>query len=49
NKGCSKALLDDPCLLNGLNVHRGRVTHAAVAQALDYEYQPAKEALAGDG
>ncbi|MEJ1464110.1 MAG: alanine dehydrogenase [Candidatus Sedimenticola sp. (ex Thyasira tokunagai)] len=48
NKGCSKALLDDPCLLNGLNVHRGRVTHAAVAQALDYEYQPAKEALAGE-
>ena len=45
NKGYSQALLDDSGLLNGLNVHRGRVTHAAVAEALGYEYQPAREAL----
>jgi alanine dehydrogenase len=37
-KGCKKALEDDRHLLNGLNVHQGRVTHREVAQALGYEY-----------
>jgi len=32
-----KALTDDPHLRNGLNVHRGRVTNRAVAEALGYE------------
>ena len=41
NKGAEKALLDDQHLLNGLNVHRGRVTCNAVAQALGYDYVPA--------
>lgn len=41
-----KALLKDPHLLNGLNVHRGHITHQAVAEALDQEYKPAIEVLA---
>ncbi len=45
NKGCKQALLDDPHLLEGLNVHTGRVTYEAVAQDLGYDYQPALEAL----
>lgn len=32
-----KAILDDKHLRNGLNVHRGRITNAAVAEALGYE------------
>jgi alanine dehydrogenase len=32
-----KAILDDRHLRNGLNVHRGRITNAAVADALGYE------------
>lgn len=35
----------DPHLLNGLNVHRGRITHQAVARALEQNFQPATEAL----
>jgi alanine dehydrogenase len=38
DKGCKKALEDDRHLLNGLNVHRGRVTHREVAAALNYDY-----------
>lgn len=34
DKGWRQALLDDPHLRNGLNVHAGRVTHRAVAEAL---------------
>jgi len=45
DKGASKALLDDPHLLDGLNVHRGRVTHEAVARDLGYDYVPPAEAL----
>ena len=36
NKGTS-ALLDDANLLNGLNVHKGKVTYAPVAEALGLE------------
>ena len=32
-----EALTDDPHLRNGLNVHRGRITNAPVAEALGYE------------
>jgi len=32
-----KAILDDKHLRNGLNVHKGRITNAAVAEALGYE------------
>lgn len=34
NKGLKRALSDDPHLMNGLNVHAGKITYAAVAQAL---------------
>jgi alanine dehydrogenase len=40
-----KALLADKHLQNGLNVHSGRVTHKAVAEALNYPYQPAEEVI----
>jgi alanine dehydrogenase len=45
-KGARQAMLDDPHLLNGLNVHRGKVTYQDVARDLGYEYVPAREALA---
>jgi alanine dehydrogenase len=41
-----KAILDDPHLRNGLNVHKGRVTNRAVAEALGYEMAEPKTALA---
>lgn len=41
-----QALLDDENLLNGLNVHAGRVTYKAVADDLGYEYVPPARALA---
>lgn len=37
NKGL-QALKDDACLMEGLNVHEGKVTYKAVAEALGYEY-----------
>lgn len=40
-----KAILDDRHLRNGLNVHRGRVTNAAVAEALGYEMAEPQSAL----
>ena len=46
DKGYRRALLDDPHLLNGLNVHAGEVTCREVANALGYEHRPALEALA---
>ena len=49
NKGPKQAMLDDPHLLNGLNVHEGKVTYKAVVDALgeqlDLEYLDAREAL----
>ena len=47
DKGPAKAMLDDPHLLEGLNVHRGQVTYDDVANHLGYQYVPAREALAG--
>ncbi len=38
DKGVDGALRDDPHLLAGLNVHRGRITHPAVADALGLAY-----------
>lgn len=43
--GWKAALAADPHLANGLNVHAGHVTHAAVAHDLGYEYRPAADAL----
>jgi alanine dehydrogenase len=45
NKGAKQAMLDDPHLLNGLNVHAGRITYEAVARDLGYDYVPAVQAL----
>lgn len=41
-----QALVDDPNLRNGLNVHRGRITNAPVAEALGYEMVEAVAAVA---
>ena len=38
NKGYKQALQDDTHLLNGLNIHRGKVTYKAVAETLGYPY-----------
>ncbi len=40
-----QALLDDPHLRDGLNIHHHQVTCEPVAQALGYTYVPAAEAL----
>lgn len=40
-----KAILDDRHLRNGLNVHKGRVTNAPVAEALGYEAAEPQTAL----
>ncbi|NNM60117.1 MAG: alanine dehydrogenase [Legionellales bacterium] len=45
NKGYRAALLENPHLLNGLNVHHGMVTYEAVATAIDKSYTLAKIAL----
>ncbi len=41
-----KALVDDHHLRNGLNVHKGRITNPAVADALGYELVEPKAVLA---
>jgi alanine dehydrogenase len=46
NKGWQAALRDDANLKNGLNVCQGKVTHAAVARELGYDYVPADTLLA---
>lgn len=43
NEGLEKALTRNPHLRDGLNVFEGAITHAAVADALDREHQPAEE------
>lgn len=49
NKGPKQAMLDNPHLLNGLNVYKGKVTYKAVTDALgkelNLEYVDAKTAL----
>ncbi|MCY4157141.1 MAG: alanine dehydrogenase [Gammaproteobacteria bacterium] len=45
DKGWRQAMRDDPGLMAGLNVHAGRVTNAAVAEALDHAYTPPENAL----
>ncbi len=44
NLGVVQALAKDTHLANGVNVHMGKVTHAAVAQALGMECQPYRSA-----
>jgi alanine dehydrogenase len=45
DKGARRALLDDPHLLNGLNLHAGQVTHPAVADALGLPFVEPRRAL----
>ena len=45
NLGWKNAMLRDPHLANGLNVHAGHVNHEAVARALGCEYLAAADAL----
>ncbi|NKF23986.1 alanine dehydrogenase [Solimonas marina] len=47
NKGYRQALIDDPHLREGLNVHKGRVTYKAVADVLGYDWQAPLDALKG--
>ena len=47
DKGYVRALVSDPCLLDGLNIHDGQVTYKAVAEAFGMPYVPASEALKG--
>ncbi len=43
--GAREALMTNPHLRNGLNVHAGKVTYKPVAEELGYDYVPADEAL----
>ena len=44
-KGWRQAMLDDPHLAEGLNIHAGHVTHIAVAQALNLRHTTVREVL----
>lgn len=44
--GGIRALLADPGLRAGLNIHAGRITHEAVAKSLMLDYMPAELAIA---
>lgn len=44
-KGVKLALLSDPHLMNGLNVHQGKITYEAIARDLGYDYIAARDAL----
>lgn len=46
DKGWKRALAEDPHLAAGLNVHAGRVTYKAVAEALGYDHLETSRALA---
>ncbi len=46
DKGYKQALLDDPHLMAGLNVHQGHVTYKAVADDLGYEFLDPHQAIA---
>ncbi|MEO1398605.1 MAG: alanine dehydrogenase, partial [Pseudomonadota bacterium] len=45
DKGWKQALVDDPHLANGLNVCDGKVTHEAVARALELAHTPLQQVL----
>ena len=45
DKGYRNAMQADAHLREGLNVHLGKITYKAVADALDYDYVPAEELL----
>jgi alanine dehydrogenase len=45
-KGLARACAENPHLAQGLNVHAGRITHGAVAEALGLPHLPAARAFA---
>ncbi|MCY3640942.1 MAG: alanine dehydrogenase [Gammaproteobacteria bacterium] len=45
DKGWRGALGEDPHLMNGLNIHAGRITHPAVAASLGYEFLEPRKAI----
>ena len=45
NKGWKNAMTEDPHLRAGLNIHDGKITHPAVAEALGLPYTPPEIAL----
>jgi alanine dehydrogenase len=45
DKGYRAALLADPYLRDGLNIHNGKIAYKAVADALGYDHCPVAEAL----
>jgi len=47
DKGAARAMREDSHLCAGLNVHGGRVTYRAVAEAFGMAYVPAADVLAG--
>jgi alanine dehydrogenase len=47
DKGLKRAVGEDPHLADGLNIHEGRVTHRAVADALHLPCVPVQQALQG--
>jgi len=49
NKGYLKAVQKDRALAKGVNVINGKVTHQAVAEALDLEFTPLESVLAVPG
>jgi alanine dehydrogenase len=44
--GVTRAMLQNEALAKGVNVYKGRVTYQAVAEALNYDYTPLRDALA---
>ncbi len=40
NEGYQQAMLSNQNLMNGLNIHQGKVAHQAVAESLGYQYNP---------
>ena len=40
NKGAETAMRDNPALLKGLNVYKGKITNKAVAEAQNLSYEP---------
>ncbi|HEY4344137.1 MAG TPA: alanine dehydrogenase [Parvibaculum sp.] len=46
DKGYAKALADNPHLMAGLNVFKGKITYKAVSDALGVAYLPAEKAIA---
>ena len=43
--GYKKSIAANKSLQYGLNIHKGDVTHPAVADLFDYDYTPVKEIL----